>query len=295
MDNGMDELTQEQIDELRRAFDKGHRDLTWTPPEGFEPSEGYAEGGYITGTVEETVDAGKLIVPLDADIKTLRRLASMDKEQILQEQDRSRAVIIGAGRRNGKDLDAQIVAAACAAGIDPTSEDFADLIRRVSERLKEVAAAIHDVVDVMVAAINEAWQPMMDAWEEIQKLIEQCEYADEPEEEDRHDGAVEVLVTWLLPVPSLYELYGQGVDHGGPGPSRLTLTRVTDDGLRRAETGQIRKGENTMIIFLNILLGLIAFVLFLGTVGEKDGARQKNITLAFVATLAAIVLINFVA
>ena len=295
MDNGMDELTQEQIDELRRAFDKGHRDLTWTPPEGFEPSEGYAEGGYITGTVEGTVDAGELIVPLDADIKTLRRLASMNKEQILQEQDRSRAVIIGTGRRNGKDLDAQIVAAACAAGIDPTSEDFADLIRRVSERVKEVAVAIHDVVDAVVAAINEAWQPMVDAWEEIQKLIEQCEYVDEPEEPDRHDGAVEVLVTWLLPVPSLYELYGQGVDHGGPGPSRLTLTRVTDDGLRRAETGQIRKGENTMIIFLNILLGLIAFVLFLGTVGEKDGTRQKNITLAFVATLAAIVLINFVA
>ena len=295
MDNGMDELTQEQIDELRRAFDKGHRDLTWAPPEGFEPSEGYAEGGYITGTVEGTVDAGELIVPLDADIKTLRRLASMDKEQILQERDRSRAVIIGAGRRNGKELEFQIVAAACAAGINPTSEDFADLIRRVSEKLKEVAVAIHDVVDVMVAAINEAWQPMMDAWEEIQKLIEQCEYADEPEEEDRHDGAVEVLVTWLLPVPSLYELYGQGVDHGGPGQSRLTLTRVTDDGLRRAETGQIRKGENTMIIFLNILLGLIAFVLFLGTVGEKDGTRQKNITLAFVATLAAIVLINFVA
>ena len=212
-----------------------------------------------------------------------------------REEAKRRAVIIGAGRRNGKDLDAQIVAAACAAGIDPTSEDFADLIRRVSEKLKEVAVAIHDVVDAVVAVINEAWQPMMDAWEEIQKLIEQCEYADEPEEEDRHDGAVEVLVTWLLPVPSLYELYGQSVDHGGPGPSRLTLTRVTDDGLRRAETGQIRKGENTMIIFLNILLGLIAFVLFLGTVGEKDGARQKNITLAFVATLAAIVLINFVA
>ena len=217
-------------------------------------------------------------------------------EQIEQrEEAKRRAVIIGAGRRNGQTLAVDITAVACAAGIDPTSEDFVDLIRRVSEKVKEAAVAINDMVDIVVAAINEVWQPMMDAWEEIQKLIEQCEYADEPEEEDRHDGAVEVLVNWLLPVPSLYELYGQGVDHGGPGPSRLTLTRVTDDGLRRAETGQIRKGENTMIIFLNILLGLIAFVLFLGTVGERDGARQKNITLAFVATLAAIVLINFVA
>lgn len=114
-----------------------------------------------------------------------------------------------------QDLDAQIVAAACAAGIDPTSEDFADLIRRVSEKVKEVAAAIHDMVDIVVAAINEAWQPMVDTLEEIQKLIEQYKAFDEPEEEDRHDGAVEALVTWLLPVPTLYELYGQGVDHGG--------------------------------------------------------------------------------
>lgn len=294
MDNGMDELTQEQIDELRRAFDKGHRDLTWAPPEGFEPSEGYAEGGYITGTVEGTVDAGELIVPLDADIKTLRRLASMDKEQILQEQDRSRAVIIGAGRRNGKELEFQIAQLAHAAGI--TVAELDDALRRVGELVAQAAAPAAEMLNAMIQTINDVYAPgLAEAWEEIQEMMEEYADADEPEEPDRHDGAVEVLVTWLLPVPSLYELYGQGVDHGGPGPSRLTLTRVTDDGLRRAETGQIRKGENTMIIFLNILLGLIAFVLFLGTVGEKDGARQKNITLAFVATLAAIVLINFVA
>ena len=294
MDNGMDELTQEQIDELRRAFDKGHRDLTWAPPEGFEPSEGYAEGGYITGTVEGTADTGELIVPLDADIKTIRRLASMDKEQILQEQDRSRAVIIGAGRRNGKELEFQIAQLAHAAGI--TVAELDDALRRVGELVAQAAAAAAEMLNAMIQTINDVYAPgLAEAWEEIQEMMEEYADADEPEEPDRHDGAVEVLVTWLLPVPSLYELYGQGVDHGGPGPSRLTLTRVTDDGLRRAETGQIRKGENTMIIFLNILLGLIAFVLFLGTVGEKDGARQKNITLAFVATLAAIVLINFVA
>ena len=211
-----------------------------------------------------------------------------------REEAKRRAVIIGAGRRNGKDLDAQIVAAACAAGI--TVAELDEALRRVGELAAQEAAAAAEMLNALIQTINEQYAPgLAEAWEEIQKLIEQCEYADEPEEEDRHDGVVEVLVTWLLPVPSLYELYGQGVDHGGPGPSRLTLTRVTDDGLRRAETGQIRKGENTMIIFLNILLGLIAFVLFLGTVGEKDGARQKNITLAFVATLAAIVLINFVA
>lgn len=242
MDNGMDELTQEQIDELRRAFDKGHRDLTWAPPEGFEPSEGYAEGGYTTGTVEGTVDAGELIVPLDADIKTLRRLASMDKEQILQEQDRSRAVIIGAGRRNGKELEFQIAQLAHAAGI--TVAELDDALRRVGELVAQAAAAAAEMLNAMIQTINDVYAPgLAEAWEEIQEMMEEYADADEPEEPDRHDGAVKVLVTWLLPVPTIYELYGQGVDHGGPGPSRLTLTRVTDDGLRRAETGQIRKGE----------------------------------------------------
>lgn len=158
-----------------------------------------------------------------------------------------------------------------------------------------VAVAIHDLVDIMVAAINEAWQPMKDAWEEIQKLMEQYEDVDEPEEEDRHDGAVEALVTWLLPVPTLYELYGQGVDHGGPGPSRLTLTRVTDDGLRRAETGRNRKGEHAMIIFANVLLGIAAGTLFLGVIGEKDKEKHRDVTLCFVATMATIVLLNVLA
>ena len=112
--------------------------------------------------------------------------------------------------------------------------------------LEKVADAIRDVVNDLVAAINEAWQPVADAWEEILELME--EYADVsvPEEEDRHDGSVVVLVAWLPLAPTLYELYGQGVDHGGPGPSRLTLIRVTDDGLWRAETGtkQERRQQN---------------------------------------------------
>ena len=194
MDNGMDELTKEQIDELRRAFDKGHRDLTWAPPEGFEPSEGYAEGGYITGTVEGTVDAGELIVPLDADIKTLRRLASMDKEQILQEQDRSRAVIIGAGRRNGKELEFQIAQLAHAAGI--TVAELDDALRRVGELVAQAVAAAAEMLNAMIQTINDVYAPgLAEAWEEIQEMMEEYADADEPEEPDRHDGAVEVLVT----------------------------------------------------------------------------------------------------
>ena len=252
-------------------------------------------GGIIeTDAQELEMEPGELIVPMDEGVETLRRLASMDKEQILRERDRSRAVIIGAGRRNGKELEFQIAQLAHAAGI--TVAELDDALRRVGELVAQAAAAAAEMLNALIQTINEQCAPgLAEAWEEIREMMEEYADADEPEEEDWHDGAVKVLVTWLLPVPTLYELYGQGVDHGGPGPSRLTLTRVTDDGLRRAETGQIRKGENTMIIFLNILLGLIAFVLFLGTVGEKDGARQKNITLAFVATLAVIVLINFVA
>ena len=258
---------------------------------GFGPDEDMAHGGIIPGAKDTETEAGEAIVSLEVERKKFM--------QLIQEKERQhearRAVIMGTGRRNGKDLDTVIVAAAMAAGIDPYSEDFADLIHRVSEKLKEVAVAIHDLVDVVVAAINEAWQPVKDAWEEIQKLMEQYEDVDEPEEEDRHDGAVEALVTWLLPVPTLYELYGQGVDHGGPGPSRLTLTRVTDDGLRRAETGRNRKGEHAMIIFANVLLGIAAGTLFLGVIGEKDKEKHRDVTLCFVATMATIVLLNVLA
>lgn len=234
--------------------------------------------------------------------------SDQDKEQLLHEQTGNwdewsretesenlhHLAIVSVGRRNGKEADVQIAQLVAADGI--TMAEFDEALRRVGELINQAAAAAAEILNAMIQTINDVYAPgLTAAWEEIQKLMEEYADVDEPEEEDRHDGTVEVLVTWLLPVPSLYELYGQGVDHGGPGPSRLTLIRVTDDGLRRAETGEIRKGENTMIIFLNILLGLIAFVLFLGTVGEKDGDRQKNITLAFVAALAAIVLINFVA
>lgn len=151
-------------------------------------------GGLIKTAVQELeMEPGELIVPMDTAAETIRRLTS-------------------------KDMEGQIVAATCGVGIDPTSEAYADLIKQVSERLREAAAVIHDVVDAVVAAINEAWKPVAAAWEEILELLE--EYADiaAPEKEDRHDGAVEVLVAWLPLVPTLYELYGQGVDHGGPGP-----------------------------------------------------------------------------
>ena len=231
---------------------------------------------------------------MNEELDNLRRYAKLaeDKEAII---NTARSVGIVTDCRNDLELAPEIIQAAYAAGIDPTSEAFRRLVRSTSEVIAQFALVICNLADTLVEIFNEVWPWAIETVEETQKMIEQCADIDEPEEPDRHDGAVEVLVIWLLPVPTLYELYGQGVDHGGPGPSRLTLIRVTDDGLRRAETGQIRKGENTMIIFWNILLGLIAFVLFMGVVGEKDAERHKKITMAFIATLAAIVLTNFVA
>lgn len=147
-----------------------------------------------------------------------------------------RVAIIGAGRRNGKDRDFRIAQLAAAAGI--TVAEFDEALRRVDELISQAVAAAGEMLNAVIQTINDVYAPgLAAAWEEIQKLMEQYEYFNDDQEDDRHDGATVVLVTWLLPVPTLRQLYGQGVDYGGPGPSRLTLTRVTDDGLRRAETG----------------------------------------------------------
>ena len=43
-----------------------------------------------------------------------------------------------------------------------------------------------------------------------------------------------------------------------------------------------------MIIF-NILLAIVAAILFMGVVAEKDEKKHKNITLAFVSVMAVII------
>lgn len=48
-----------------------------------------------------------------------------------------------------------------------------------------------------------------------------------------------------------------------------------------------------MHIALNILLGLVAAVLLLGVIGERDKDRAQNITIAFVAVVALIITVNF--
>lgn len=48
------------------------------------------------------------------------------------------------------------------------------------------------------------------------------------------------------------------------------------------------------MIALNILLAVVAAVLLLGVLGEKDKAKHQNITIAFVAVLALIIALNTV-
>lgn len=43
---------------------------------------------------------------------------------------------------------------------------------------------------------------------------------------------------------------------------------------------------------LNIILGLVAAVLLLGVIAEKDKEKNRNITIAFVAVVVLIIALN---
>lgn len=46
------------------------------------------------------------------------------------------------------------------------------------------------------------------------------------------------------------------------------------------------------MIALNILLGIVAGILLLGVIAEKDKEKNKNLTIAFVGVLAFIIAVN---
>lgn len=46
------------------------------------------------------------------------------------------------------------------------------------------------------------------------------------------------------------------------------------------------------MIALNILLAVVAAILLLGVLGERDKTRHMNITLAFVAVVVLIIALN---
>lgn len=50
--------------------------------------------------------------------------------------------------------------------------------------------------------------------------------------------------------------------------------------------------EDKHMIGINILLGVVAAVLLLGVLGEKDNKRHESITIAFVTVIALIICAN---
>ena len=52
-----------------------------------------------------------------------------------------------------------------------------------------------------------------------------------------------------------------------------------------------QRGDKNMLI-INIVLALVAALLLFGVIGEKDGLRQQNITIAFVAVIVLIISLN---
>lgn len=166
------------------------QELVWAPPDDFEPSDEYAQGGIIPGTIDAELEIGEVIMPTE-DLRRL--LQAAENKQITTMPQRAVLII---GRGNGSTLGSLAAAA-------------------LTEILYKAAETIRETLDTLVDLINEAWGPAVHTIEEITKLMEECDPVDDPQEEDRHDGATMILTIWLPPVPTLKKLYGQGVDYGG--------------------------------------------------------------------------------
>ena len=83
--------------------------------------------------------------------------------------------------------------------------------------------------------------------------------------------------------------------------TRPPLIRGADErpgdrpGLRRAETGKHKGGNKVATIILNVVLGLVAAVLLIGVIGERDDKKQRNVALSFTAVVALIICLNTIA
>lgn len=86
--------------------------------------------------------------------------------------------------------------------------------QNVAAKFGELAAEIGELMDALVAAVNETWPSVLTLLEEIQEAMEDYDGIDQ-DEEDRHDAAVVIVLIHLPAAPCLQKLYGQGVDYGG--------------------------------------------------------------------------------
>ena len=191
-----DIMTPEAIDHLRRVFGSG---------------EDMAPGGIIPVTKDVELEAGEMIVPLEVEREKFMQLLREKERQ----HEARRAAIIGTGRRNGPGTEQIIVATACAAGYDPYDDAVREAIQRITEYVREAAAAATEALQKVCDLLGYGVGCIASTMEEIAKLMEEYDPGDDPQEEDRHDGATMILTIWLPPVPSLKKLYGQGVDYGG--------------------------------------------------------------------------------
>ena len=99
-------------------------------------------------------------------------------------------------------------------GLQEWATAAAEAARLVAEQFQESLLVAEQFQEALLAALTDLWEPVTEL---IQELAEAAESCDTEQEDDRHDGAVLILVLWLLPAPQLRHLYGQGVDYGGPG------------------------------------------------------------------------------
>ena len=110
------------------------------------------------------------------------------------------------------------------------------------EALNAVGVAFCKLVDAAAAALHYAFSAFQSALDEFDVMAyDPGDLSNRYSTENRHDGARRPPVPQLIPARTLHELYGQGVDHGGPGQPRLTLIRVTDDWPMEGRNGILPK------------------------------------------------------
>lgn len=131
----------------------------------------------------------------------------------------------------------EVTAAAAAAGL--SSGQLQEALEKANAAIvqlgKSLGEAVEAIMEVVAAGVKELWPVLKNLANLLDEYKEQED--EDKEEDDSHDGAREILIVWIPRRQTIEMLYAQGADHGGPGPARLALIRVTDDGLRRAETG----------------------------------------------------------
>lgn len=73
------------------------------------------------------------------------------------------------------------------------------------------------------------------------------------------------------------------------GNRSMTVEEITDE---LVAAGHLKSKEDKNMLIINIVLALVAALLLFGVIGEKDGLRQQNITIAFVAVIVLIIALN---